>query len=171
MKLPAAVDTRRFPFRLDTREPRQHPWNVHPFPVVRATLPFGDGTLSGFERELVFERKTLTDLVGCCGRSRQRFEKVVTGLLGHRLPFLVVEADWYTVESGGWPGDLKPSHVIGALVGWECRGIHLLMAGSAERAGTLVARICYMHLRRAWDRARDLVAAATECEWEAAVNE
>jgi DNA excision repair protein ERCC-4 len=160
VKIPANIPTDQLPpLLLDTREPTDHPWNLHPFRVERQCLPFGDATLRGFERELIFERKTKTDLVGCVGRERERFEKCITGMLGHRLPFLVIEAGWVELENHSWPGTVTPSQVLGSLIGWQARGIHLIVAGDADRAGKLVAKIAYTVARRAWQQARELLAA------------
>ena len=152
----------RLPFKLDTREPENHPWRVDPFLIHRVCLPFGDATLSGFERELIFERKSKNDLVQCVGRERQRFERVVTGLLGHRLPFLIVEAGWTDLENANWPGQVTSNQVLGSLTGWQCRGIHVVLAGDADRAGRIVARICYMVARRGWAQASELLKAIGE---------
>jgi ERCC4-type nuclease len=151
------------PFWLDTREPPDpHPWGPHRRfnRVERVCLPFGDGTMAGFERELIFERKAKSDLVACVGRERDRFEKCVTGLLGYRYPYLVIESNWHELERQSW---------LGSLFSWEARGLRLIRADDADRAGTIMSRICFMHFRRAWKQARELFgnASADDAQEEA----
>jgi ERCC4-type nuclease len=161
LKLPAKYGIEDCPpLWRDTREPDHDPWRLRGrgFRVESVCLPFGDLTVAGLDRELIIERKTKNDLVACVGRERERFEKCVTGLLGFRFPYLIVEACWNELEHQSWPGSVSVNAVLGSLTGWQCRGLHVILADDAERAGTIAARICFMHARRAYLQARELFA-------------
>ena len=62
-------------------------------PTVRQTLAVGDYSFFAGEEFAVVERKSLPDLVACCGAERKRFEKCVQRLLELPQRLLVVESD------------------------------------------------------------------------------
>jgi hypothetical protein len=64
---------------------------------------------------------------------------------------------------------LKPSHVIGALLGWQAMGLPVLLVGSHERAGRYAARLLYTTARRRWREARALALNITADEAQEAI--
>jgi ERCC4-type nuclease len=69
---------------IDTRE--QDPLVFSRLQSVRGTLTTGDYSIAGLESLFAVERKSISDLVGCCmGDSRQRFERELHRLRGFRL--------------------------------------------------------------------------------------
>jgi ERCC4-type nuclease len=62
----------------DTREPDPHPWSAHlpeGWRIEHGTLETGDHALARIPEGVVIERKTPSDLAGCIGASRERFER------------------------------------------------------------------------------------------------
>ena len=73
---------------VDTRE--QRPFDLSPLQCERASLVTADYTIKGLEDFIAYERKSLSDLVGCVGIDRVRFEKVITRMLSYECRGLVV---------------------------------------------------------------------------------
>ena len=97
------------------------------------------------EAVVAIERKSLPDLLACCGRERERFDREVQRLLAYPVRALVVEASWQDIEAGDWRSRLTHQagrHVAGQ---WMVRGLPVVMAGDRRMAGIIVAGM----LRRA----------------------
>src|SRR5260370_30850848 len=74
---------------VDTRE--QEPLSFHRLKAVCGTLISGDYSVAGLEELFAVERKTVSDLVGCCmGENRERFERELHRLRGFRFKRLLV---------------------------------------------------------------------------------
>ena len=62
----------------DTREPWPHPWGrflPDGWIIERGTLDTGDLALAALPEGAVVERKTASDMAGCIGKDRERFER------------------------------------------------------------------------------------------------
>jgi hypothetical protein len=136
---------------LDTREPDPHPW-VRWWPagtrIVREGLETGDLTVRGLEEVAVVERKTLTDLAGCLGGERDRFERELARSR-HIAGFAVV------VE-GSWEAFLTECHVrrnfgtesvIGTIAAWSRRYCPFMFCGTTELAARFAWRFLTGPLR------------------------
>lgn len=139
---------------IDTRE--QRPLTLGTLAVKRGTLYCGDYSVSGLQNFIAIERKSLQDLVMCCGAERERFEKEITRLLAYPVRALVVEASWTQLEigpglPGGWRGKMSSNAVQGSVLGWIAQGVPVLMAGNHETAGRLVANLLFIAARRRWE--------------------
>ncbi len=128
---------------IDTRE--QLPLDLSPFKVARGNLVTGDYSILHLEREIAVERKSLSDLLGCVGRDRRRFDAEMKRLLAYPSRLLVIEASVIEIEKGEWRSKLQPNHVIGALAGWQEQGIPIAYAGDHARA----SKVVFNHLRLA----------------------
>ena len=91
------------------------------------------------------ERKSLPDLLACCGRERERFDREVQRLLAYPVRALVIETTWDEIENGQWRSKLTTSQVGASLISWQVRGLPVITAGTHVRAGAIVASM----LRRA----------------------
>lgn len=138
----------------DSRE--QLPLSLDPLRVETDTLPEGDYSLRGLESVVIVERKSLSDLVSCCGTERERFSKEIQRLIGYASKLLVVEATWAEVQAGQWRSKVSPASVTGSLLSWQSRGLPVLLAGDHESAGRAVARFLFLTARRRWHEARAL---------------
>jgi len=159
MKLPANLPDAAVVALIDTRE--QSPLNLSPLRSEPATLATGDYSVKGLEHVIAIERKSLPDLLACCGRERDRFDREVQRLLAFPVRALMVEADWLDIERGEWRSQLTVRQVGSSLISWQCQGLPIVMAGTHRRAGHLVMS---MLRRTAIHRWRELRAFAQHIE-------
>lgn len=148
---------------IDTRE--QQPFDLHPLLSRRATLQTGDYSVDGLQFCIALERKSLADLLGCIGNSRDRFEKCIERLLEFDSKVIIVESTWEYFLSGNWssfgprePGGHKmhmgplsriyPMAAIGSVLGWIERGIPIIFAGNPQQASLCAARFLYLAAKR-----------------------
>jgi ERCC4-type nuclease len=75
---------------IDTRE--QNPYKFKGRLTVRKTLKAGDYSVSGFEQEIVIERKSCLDFLSSITRERERFKQELDRLKEFKRAFIVVEA-------------------------------------------------------------------------------
>src|SRR6516164_9158936 len=74
---------------VDTRE--QDPLVFSRLPAKSGTLRTGDYSVFGLEKLFSVERKSVSDLVGCCmGDGRRRFEAELHRLRGYRFKRLLI---------------------------------------------------------------------------------
>lgn len=132
----------------DNRE--NYPIDLSPLKVIQGTLPTGDFSLVGLEHKVAVERKSLQDLIMCCGRERERFEKEIQRLMAYETKAIIVEASWSQIELKSYRGDMHPSAVMGSLLGWISMGMPIIMAESNDRAGRFISRILFTAARRHW---------------------
>ena len=161
--LPCKVAPEQFTAIIDSRE--QRPLDVSPLQTITGTLVTGDYTVQGLENVIAIERKSLDDLLGCCGRERERFEKEIQRLLSYPTRALVVETTWADIAAGQWRSKLSPKVVEASLMGWIAKGLPVLLSGDHKTAGRHVARIRFIAARRRYLEARALatgVAPAKE---------
>lgn len=132
---------------IDTRE--QTPLTFPNTPTTAGTLTTGDYSVLGLEHIIAVERKSLDDLLACCGRERNRFKRELQRLRAYRFRLLVIEADAATLESGvrdgsPWRSKLQPSHVVGSLAAWCAQfALPVWLAGSHDAAGRFVERFLF----------------------------
>lgn len=108
------------------------------------------------------ERKSLSDLIGCVGQERERFDREVRRLIAYPVRCLIVESTWPEIERGEWRGKVTPAAAIGSLLGWIAHGLPVVMTGNHERAGTYAARLLYTAARRRWREARAFLGQMAE---------
>jgi len=122
-------------------------------PTIRDTLDTGDYSVVGLRHLICAERKSLGDLLGCCGHGRDRFKRELHRMQAYRFRLLVVETDAVSIEAGSlnasWRSRLKPAHVMGALAAWSVQfGLPIWLAGNHQAAGRYVERWLYQAARR-----------------------
>jgi len=152
LKLPSKLAPESVTALIDSRE--QTPLSLSPLRTEAATLRTGDYTAKGLEHVVVIERKSLSDLIGCVGRDRPRFDREIQRMLAYPVRVLLVESSWQEIEAGGWRGNVKPEAVIGSLLGWIAAGVQVELVGDHDRAGRFAARILYTVARRRWRELR-----------------
>ena len=141
----------------DTRE--QMALNLRPLQVVRGTLDTGDYSVRGLTHHIAIERKSLGDLLSCCGTERKRFEREVQRLLAYPCRALVVESTWQEIERGEWRSKVTAQSALGSLLGWVAMGMPVVMAGDHQRAGRVVSRLLFIAARRRYRELRALAGA------------
>jgi DNA excision repair protein ERCC-4 len=142
---------------IDTRE--QLPLDVSPLQSVAGTLATGDYSVQGLESIVAVERKSLSDLLGCIGQHRERFDREVQRLLAYPCRAVVVEATWAELEAGEWRSQVTAAAAVGSVLGWIAQGVPIIMASDHERAGRYVSRLLFTAARRRWREARSLVVS------------
>ena len=160
--LPCKVNPQHFTAIIDSRE--QHPLDVSPLQAVKGTLVTGDYSVEGLEHAIAIERKSLDDLLSCCGRERERFDACVQRMLAYPVLALVVEASWADVAAGNWRSKLSPKQVEASLMGWITKGVPVLLSGDHKTAGRHVARILFIAARRRYQEARLLAMGVAPAE-------
>lgn len=145
---------------VDTRE--QLPFDVAPLRMVTGTLATGDYSIVGLEDRITVERKSLSDLIGCCGVERERFQREVERLRSYETRCVIVEASWDDLEAGDWKSKIGAQAVVGSVLGWVASGVPFVMAGDRERAQGYCAKILYLAARRYYRIARTFVASMAE---------
>ncbi len=130
-----------------------------PMQVKRAGLDTGDYSVCGFEKPgsggaggVVVERKELSDLLGCIGRERPRFEREIDRLLAFQARLIVVEAHWDEIELGLWRGLVTPAAVKGSIQGWMERGIPFFFHRDRQIVANFVGNFMFCHARRRFEQ-------------------
>jgi len=123
-RLPTSAD--RFleiPILVDSRE--QWPFTFGRHPTITTGLPTGDYSLRDLQHCLVVERKSASDLRGCIGVERNRFERELRRLSRMDYSCVVVESDLRIVleERIHAPGRrrLSAPAIMGSLSAWSSR--------------------------------------------------
>src|SRR6266851_1529925 len=98
----------------------------------RATLVTGDYSVEGYEELIAVERKTLEDLYGCFGQSRERFVRELDRLAAYRYPAIVIEASLAQVVAGARYSQVQRNRVTGRL-GHAASNPMLAVRGSSGR--------------------------------------
>lgn len=123
--------------------------------VQRATLPTGDYSLAGATDRVAIERKSLPDLVACCGPERERFLDCCRRLQAYELRAVVVEASTDHVWAHTYRSRMLPQSVIGTTIAiFADYGLPVVWAGDAHGAAHFVERL----LTRVWKRSREAAA-------------
>jgi DNA excision repair protein ERCC-4 len=105
---------------VDTRE--QDPLAFERLASVRGTLQTGDYSVAGLEDLFSIERKTVSDLVGCCmGENRDRFERELHRLRGYRFKRLLVVGSEAEILAGQYHSNIKPNAVLATVWAFEMR--------------------------------------------------
>lgn len=131
---------------VDSRE--QWPLEFANLSSQRGTLDAGDYSIAGLTHLVAVERKSLDDLLTCCGRERSRFKRELQRLRAYRFRLLVVEADAVALEAGDWRSQLQPSHVLGSLAAWTAQyELPVWLAADHAGAGRFVERYLYQAAR------------------------
>lgn len=126
---------------IDTRE--QTPWQFENLASELGSLTTADYSVKGLEHLIAVERKSLPDLLACCGTDRDRFRRELRRLKAYRFRALIIEASYSDLEAGEWRSQLKPSHVLGSLAAWTAQyELPIWLVGS-HKAG---AEFCERYL-------------------------
>lgn len=171
MKLPAEVPPEAITAIIDTRE--QLPLDLFPLQMERGTLATGDYSVKGLENCISIERKSLSDLLGCMGNGRERFERELERMRSYEFRAVVVECEERELELGQWNSKITPSSATGSVRAWRLRGIPFVfrpgyedeegrMVNAHEAAGKEVSRMLYFAARRRWREARGLLVNVTD---------
>ena len=131
---------------VDTRE--QAPWFQGYPNVVVKKLDVGDYSLKGFEDEVAIERKSVTDLLGCIGKERRRFERELERMRGYRFKALVVEGTEEDIYTSSFT-QLPPSTIRWSLMSFMIRwGLQLLILPREQAERWVFDMLYYYYTRK-----------------------
>lgn len=144
---------------IDTRE--QLPLELKPFKTIRGTLKTGDYSVIGYEDKISIERKTLQDMIGCCGHGRERFTREMHRMQELEATAIVIEGNWASVDLNQYRGQMTPKQIRGAILGFslfaKC-AVH--WADNRQQSDELVTQLLWISASRLHRRA-DCVTSPT----------
>ncbi|HMM37905.1 MAG TPA: ERCC4 domain-containing protein [Desulfovibrio sp.] len=118
---------------VDSREQRPYGFEKYQAQTVPGTLATGDYSLVGLEARVAVERKSLSDLVACLGRDRERFERELRRAAALDRFAVVVEASMEDVARGRYRSRIKPHSALQSVLAFQVRyGTPFIWAGSRE---------------------------------------
>ncbi len=103
---------------IDTRE--QLPYTFQT-PAIKGTLATGDYSISGAEKLIAIERKTLDDLISCLCNGRERFEKELYRARALDYFAIVIEASLSDLANGNFRSQMTPRSAIQSLLTFSIR--------------------------------------------------
>ena len=99
------------------------------------TLAVGDYSLAGLEDKVAVERKSLSDLVMCLGRERERFERELARGAALDAFAMVCEGSWLKLAQGEYRSRLNPHAACQSVLAFAGRyRVPFLFAGSRSAA-------------------------------------
>lgn len=139
---------------IDSRE--QAPLVFERLASVRGTLQTGDYSVAGLQDHFSIERKTVSDLVGCCmGENRDRFE--LHRLRGYRFKRLLVIGSEAEILAGQYHSNIKPKAVLASVCAFEVRyDLPLVFVSTAQAGARLVERWAFYFARETVGVVNDL---------------
>jgi DNA excision repair protein ERCC-4 len=145
---------------IDTRE--QERLAFERLTSVRGTLQTGDYSVAGLQDLISIERKTVTDLVGCCmGENRERFEHELHRLGGYRFKRLLVVGSEAEIFAGQYQSNIKPNAVLASVCAFEVRyDLPVVFVPTAQARARLVARWTFYFARETVAVVNDLWRAS-----------
>jgi DNA excision repair protein ERCC-4 len=141
---------------IDTRE--QTPLPFASLKTQAGTLMTGDYSVAGLESLFAIERKSISDLVGCCmGQNRERFERELHRLRGFRFRRLLIVGTEAQIQEGKYCSNIKPQAVMATLGAFEARyDLPVVFKPNAELAAAQVERWAYWFAREMVEVVNDL---------------
>ena len=141
---------------VDTRE--QEPLAFQRLTSVRGTLTTGDYSVAGLEDLFSIERKSISDLVGCCmGDNRERFERELHRLQGYRFKRLLVVGSEAEILAGQYHSNIKPNAVLASVCAFEVRyDLPVVFVPTAQAGARLVERWAFYFAREVVQAVNDL---------------
>jgi ERCC4-type nuclease len=132
---------------IDTRE--QDPLPFSRLKTQSGTLVTGDYSIAGLESLFAVERKSISDLVGCCvGQGRERFERELHRLRGFRFRRLLIIGSEAQILKGEYHSNINPRAVLGTLHAFEVRyDLPVVFESTPELAARRVERWSFWFAR------------------------
>ena len=122
---------------IDTREHEPFTFRHEKMNATTAlgTLAVGDYSLAGLEDKVAVERKSLSDLVMCLGRERERFERELARGAALDAFAVVCEGSWLELAQGEYRSRLNPHAACQSVLAFAGRyRVPFLFAGSRSAA-------------------------------------
>lgn len=131
---------------VDTRE--QTPLPFADLPTERRTLPTGDYSVLGFERDFSVERKSVEDLVQSLTHGRDRFSRELQRMRAFDFRRLLIVGTPADLEEHRYRSKASPKAVIASLTAFEVRySLPVCFRETPEAAAVQVERWATYFLR------------------------
>lgn len=149
---------------IDTRE--QEPLPFARLKTRADTLTTGDYSVAGLESLFAVERKSISDLIGCCmGQNRERFERELSRLRGFRFKRLLIVGTEAQIQEGKYYANIKPQAVMATLGAFEARyDLPVVFKPSPELAAAQIERWAFWYAREMVEVVNDLLRSAQLAE-------
>jgi DNA excision repair protein ERCC-4 len=148
---------------IDFRE--QTPLPIRRLPVVRGTLTTGDYSFSGGQELFSIERKSISDLIGCCcGENRERFERELHRLRGFRFARLLIVGRSEEITHHLYKSNVLPKVVFHTLYAFEARYIPVVFSPTPESAARLIERLAWWAARELCEQTNELLRGTKQQE-------
>ncbi len=125
---------------VDTRE--QLPFDLH-LPSRVVSLDVGDYTIRSLSHMVRVERKSMQDLVMCCGRERERFQRSIDRMRRFHLPMLVIECPEKDIREKKYFGEMSPKAIMNSVHAWRAKGINVAWCDGRDDAALTVSRTLF----------------------------
>jgi len=147
---------------VDSREQSPFVFDPAVFNVARGTLKLADYAVAGMQDRAAIERKSLSDLLGCIGGSRPRFERELAGLSKLDFAAVVIEAGIVDVLGDGYRSSISPAAVMGSCAAWSVRyRVPFYFCGSRHHAQLWTAHLLRRLALDERRRVEEVTAAAS----------
>ena len=104
--------------------------------------------MAGLEELFAVERKSIPDLVACCGAERDRFERELHRLRGYRFKRLLIVGAEVDIQAMRYRSRMAPAAVLGSLCAFEVRyDVPVVFCRSPQAAARLVERWAFYFAR------------------------
>lgn len=124
---------------VDTREKTPLPFAN--LTTERRTLPTGDYSVLGFERDFSIERKSIEDLIQSLTHGRDRFSRELQRMRAFDFRRLLVVGTLADLEEHRYRSLANPKAVVGSLFAFEARfDVPVFFSATPESAATLIER-------------------------------
>ena len=145
---------------VDTRE--QQPLPFSRLKTRFDALTTGDYSVAGLESLFAVERKSISDLVGCCmGQNRERFERELHRLRGFRFKRLLIVGTEDQIQEGAYCSNITPQAVMATLGAFEARyDLPVVFKQTPEIAAAQIERWAYWFSREVVEAVNDLWRSA-----------
>ncbi len=119
-----------------------------------AFLPHGDYSLEGMASYAVsIERKSLSDIYGCVGQHRDRFERELAHLARYKYAALVIECDLPAFLKPPPYSQVHPNSAIGSVLAWSVKyRLPVFFAGDRRHAQALTRKL----LEKFWQYSQEV---------------
>src|ERR1700730_12276222 len=141
---------------VDTRE--QEPLTFSRLESRRGTLTTGDYSVAGLESLFAVERKSISDLVGCCvGENRTRLERELHRLRGFRFKRLLIVGSEEQILRAQYRSSIEPKAIPGTLSAFEIRyDVPTVYCATPEVAARQVERWVFWFAREMVETVNEL---------------
>lgn len=130
---------------VDTRE--QLPLQFKTLPSEPGTLTTGDYSIKGGEAMFSIERKSIDDIVMCCGVERERFERELNRLRGYHFGRLLIVGHRVEIETQKYRSRISPKAVMHTLHAFEVRYVPVVWEPTPEAAAEYVEKMAFWFAR------------------------